>query len=518
MSLNDAMKLEIRAYQDSAKKNSRMMITQMRFYRLLNTYRMESLKRIIKNVDKFKSLKIHFTWLCIVAQCFAALLFINSCSPVMKIEDTSVSVKLVTLDPGHFHAALVQKSMYAAVDSVVHVYAPDGPDLRLHLGRIEAFNLRKENPTQWNEKIYNDNDYFEKMLSDKAGNVVILSGNNQKKTKYISESLKAGFNVLSDKPMAITSGGFKLLQEAFATAKGKNLLLYDIMTERFEIITLLQKEFSLLPEVFGTIVEGTLENPAVTKESVHYFYKYVSGNILTRPPWFMDVNQQGEGLVDVTTHLIDLVQWECFPEKKLDYAKDVQVNSAKRWTTDLRLSEFTVITKLDSFPEYLKKDIVNDSVLRIYSNGEINYTLKNIHAKVSVRWNYKAPEGAGDTHYSIMRGTKANLVIQQGADEKYIPTLYIELIGDRTVFSKILFDQFKIIESKYPGIELKSTVKGWVVVVPDKYREGHEAHFARVMEKFLEYLKNRNIPEWEVPNMIAKYYTTTQGLERAVRK
>ena len=30
---------------------------------------------------------------------------------------------LVTLDPGHFHAALVQKSMYPDVSPVVHVYA-----------------------------------------------------------------------------------------------------------------------------------------------------------------------------------------------------------------------------------------------------------------------------------------------------------------------------------------------------------------------------------------------------------
>ena len=32
-------------------------------------------------------------------------------------------VKLITLDPGHFHAALVQKSMYEQVDSTVYVYA-----------------------------------------------------------------------------------------------------------------------------------------------------------------------------------------------------------------------------------------------------------------------------------------------------------------------------------------------------------------------------------------------------------
>ena len=167
---------------------------------------------------------------------------------------------------------------------------------------------------------------------------------------------------------------------------------------------MLQKEFSLLPEVFGTLEKGTLENPAVTKERVHHFYKYVSGSVLTRPGWFMDVSQQGEGIVDVTTHLVDLVQWECFPEQIIDHTKDIQLDKVKRWPTEMRLSEFKAITKMDSIPGYLAKDVTNDSVLKIYSNGEINYTLKGVHAKVSVIWAYKAPEGAGDTHYSISTG------------------------------------------------------------------------------------------------------------------
>ena len=45
-------------------------------------------------------------------------------------------VKLMTLDPGHFHAALVQKTMYDQVSPTVTVYAPQGPDLQDHLDRI----------------------------------------------------------------------------------------------------------------------------------------------------------------------------------------------------------------------------------------------------------------------------------------------------------------------------------------------------------------------------------------------
>ncbi len=127
------------------------------------------------------------------------------------------------------------------------------------------------------------------------------------------------------------------------------------MTERFEINTMLQREFSQVKKLFGELEKGTPDNPAVTKESVHYFYKFVSGNILQRPSWFMDVMQQGEGIVDVTTHLVDLVQWESFPGQVLDYNKDVALVSAKRWPTNMTLSQFNAITKQNAFPEYLKK-------------------------------------------------------------------------------------------------------------------------------------------------------------------
>ncbi|GGF06352.1 putative oxidoreductase C-terminal domain-containing protein [Hymenobacter cavernae] len=428
---------------------------------------------------------------------------------------SSASVRLVTLDPGHFHAALVQKSMYPNVNPRVRVYAPAGSDVQLHLDRITAYNTRAETPTRWQEQVYTGPDFFQKMLAEKAGNVVVIAGNNQKKTEYIAGALKAGFNVLADKPMAINSKEFKTLETAFATAQQKNLLLYDIMTERFEITTVLQKELSRLPQVFGTLEKGTPDNPAVTKESVHYFYKYVSGSVLTRPPWFMDVRQEGEGIVDVTTHLVDLVQWECFPERILDYKKDIQVLAAKRWATDMNLGQFKTITKLTAFPDYLKRDLANDTLLKVYSNGSISYKLLGVHAKVSVTWAYKAPEGAGDTHHSIMRGTKANLVIRQGAEQQYKTALYVEPIVNNPAYENALQSELKKLQARYPGVTLKKSAKGWEMLIPDSYREGHEAHFARVTQQFLEYLEKRNIPKWEVPNMLAKYYTTTKALELA---
>ncbi len=448
---------------------------------------------------------------------FFILVLFASCNKPAPVE-TQKPFHILTLDPGHFHAALVQKSMFDNVDSTVHVYAPDGPDLQLHLGRINGFNTRAESPTRWNEVIYTGNDFFEKMLAEKAGNIVVISGNNLKKAEYISKSLNAGFHVLADKPMIIDSRDFETLKQSFESAGKNNLLLYDIMTERYEITTMLQREFSLSTTIFGTLEEGTPDNPSVTKESVHHFFKYVSGNILQRPPWFMDVTQQGEGIVDVTTHLVDMVQWECFPDQIIDYQRDIQINKAVRSPTLMTLSQFKAITKLNAFPDYLKKDVEQDTILKVFSNGEIHYKLKNVHAKVSVIWNYQAPEGAGDTHYSIMRGTKANLIIKQGAEQQYKPTLYIQPLGNSRDFETILNAEVLKLQANYPGIGVTLSGDLWEVTIPEKYKEGHEAHFGRVTEKFLEYLEKGNMPPWEVPNMLAKYYTTTKALELARQK
>ena len=174
------------------------------------------------------------------------------------------TVRLITLDPGHFHAGLVQKEMYPQVSPVVHVYAPAGPDVTAHLQRIDGFNTRADSPTHWEEKVFTGPDFLDRMCQEKAGNVVVISGNNRQKTEYIEKAVAAGLNVLADKPMAITPEGFTQLQKTFRLAERKKVLLYDIMTERSEITTILQKELSHAPDVFGELQKGTAEQPVLT--------------------------------------------------------------------------------------------------------------------------------------------------------------------------------------------------------------------------------------------------------------
>jgi predicted dehydrogenase len=429
-------------------------------------------------------------------------------------------VRLITLDPGHFHAALVQKTSYPQVSNDVYVYAPEGDELQEHLKKIESYNTREDNPAHWNEIVYTGADFLEKMLTGKKGNVLVVAGNNKRKTEYIEKAVSASINVLADKPMAINTDDFEKLKTCFDIAARNKVLLYDIMTERFEITTILQKEFSRISAVYGEQTAGTIADPAVVKESVHHFLKTVSGSPLKRPVWFFDTEQQGSGIVDVATHLVDLVQWELFPGQAIDYRKDIELQDANHWSTSLSPAQFEEVTGFQSYPSFLKKDVSNDT-LKIFSNGDIYYKIKGICAKVSVTWNYSYPEGGGDTHYSVMKGSKSHLIIRQGADQNYKPVLYIKPVEgvDESSFEKDLQASLPLVTKKYPGINFRKTEQGeWEITVPEKYRNGHEAHFGQVTENFLKYLTDADLPEWETPCMIAKYFVTTHALEMAKKK
>ena len=201
--------------------------------------------------------------------------------------------RLMVLEPGHFHAALVQKEPYAEVDPRVCVYAPLGPELLDYLERISLFNTRAVNPTRWQLDIHCGADSLQEMIAHKPGNLVVLAGKNDTKIECIRSSVAAGLNVLADKPWIISSADMPKLEESLRIAEEQRLIAYDIMTERYEITSQLQRELVNSPDVFRALDPGTPENPGVYARSVHNIMKVVSGVPLRRPAWFFDINVQG---------------------------------------------------------------------------------------------------------------------------------------------------------------------------------------------------------------------------------
>jgi len=138
--------------------------------------------------------------------------------------------------------------------------------------------------------------------------------------------------------------------------------------------------------------------------------------------------------------------------------------------------------------------------------------LRGVQAKVTALWKFEAPPGAGDTHYALVRGTRCNLLIKQGAEQNYKPRFTSKTkLAYRLLNSRKLSAVRSPTECHLAGLEVKPVGASWEVVIPDKYRVGHEQHFAQVTEKFLRFLSEGKMPAWEVPNMLAKYYTTTEA-------
>ena len=202
-------------------------------------------------------------------------------------------VRLMTVDPGHFHAALVQKEMYPGVAPRVDIYAPLGSDLYEHLKRIDSFNRRGEHPTAWQTEIHASHDFFERMLREHPGNVVVLSGRNRGKIDRIAASVDSGLNVLADKPWILKSEDLPKVERVLTEADTRGIVAFDIMTERFEITTILQRALVDDHDTFGEMIKGTEAEPGVYMESVHNLMKVVAGAPNIRPAWFFDTGGAG---------------------------------------------------------------------------------------------------------------------------------------------------------------------------------------------------------------------------------
>jgi predicted dehydrogenase len=417
---------------------------------------------------------------------------------------------LVIINPGHFHAGLVLREMHPEISRDVYIYSEPGADLDNYMKLVQSFNNRAQNQTAWAFHVYAAADFMEKAVAEKKGDIAILAGKNNLKIHYIKSLHDAGFSVLSDKPLTINRDGVKVLKEVLAT----NPILMDIMTERHEITSLIQRDLISNKAVFG---DFRIENgsPAITKESVHHLYKTVNGAPLVRPGWYFDVNVQGDGIVDVTTHLVDLIQWMVFGNDGIDFARDVELCEARRWSTDVPLDKYMLVTKLDKFPASLVANVDGDT-LKLFSNGEFCYRIKGLPVKLSVIWALQAPEGGGDTHKSVMKGSVADLIIDQGPQTGNKPELFVQPHGNAEQFEATL--KAAVAALSYNGLSVVKDGGRFRIDIPAALRTSHEEHFAAVRDEFLEILKSGKEPANLRGNLLSKYSLLAEARELALKK
>uniref|UniRef100_Q024I0 Putative oxidoreductase n=1 Tax=Solibacter usitatus (strain Ellin6076) TaxID=234267 RepID=Q024I0_SOLUE len=406
--------------------------------------------------------------------------------------------KLIIFDPGHFHATLLQKDMYPWLDKRVTVYAPLGTDLTDYLNRISHFNARPDSPTSWELDVHTSADPLAALLRERPGSIVVFTGRNRAKIDRILAALKAGHHVLADKPWIITAADLPKLEQALTLAKQKNLAAYDIMTERYEVTSELQRELVSDPAIFGAPV-------SVRARSVHHIMKIVAGVPLRRPAWFFDIAEYGEGLADVGTHVVDLVQWTLFPDQPVDYHKDIAIGHRDRAPLKMSKEQFTRVTGEPDFTPSLAA-YVHSGVLDYYCNNTVAYTLRGIPVELEILWKWEAPEG-GDVYEASFVGANSKVEIRQGREENFLPELYIVPTGNGVPAA--VEKRVAALQSRWPGLAVTRPGEDLKLVIPAKFRVGHEAHFAQVANHFFNYVTDpKSMPSWETPYMLSKYFVS----------
>jgi predicted dehydrogenase len=419
---------------------------------------------------------------------------------------------LLVLDPGHFHAALTLRRTHALLNDDVYVYAEPGPDVDAFVDLVESFNVRAEEPTHWKLHVYRGADYVDRCLSERRGEVAVIASRNDRKLRHIDQLHAAGIYVLGDKPWLIEPAQLDTVRAISLTPP----LAMDIMTERHDVANRLQMALLTRAGVFGEF-RCDDSQPALEMKSTHHLYKLVNGRPLVRPEWYFDVRAQGEGITDVTTHLVDLTQW-LIGREALHYSRDVELVSARQWATEVPLPIYTLITGRDAFPESVRGAVRGDA-LSYMCNAEINYRLRGVPVHVESVWALEIPKGGGDQHSCIARGERADLVIEQSAATRFVPELFVRPREPSTEYGAALGSALATLQPQFPGIALDPVDGGaFHIRIPVTLRTTHEQHFALVLDRFLSLAARGERPERLISDLVGRYSLLAEAVELARRQ
>src|SRR5262245_2893945 len=175
---------------------------------------------------------------------------------------------IVFFDPGHFHGALTLREPHPLVHEQITVYANGtgrGRELTEFLTLIEAFNRRPEHPTAWKTVVRTSDDPLAQLLRERAGDVAILAGRNDRKMTVARRLHDAGIHVLADKPW-LTSPT-TLADVRHVLSGGARVM--EMMTSRHASTATVANRLVGERDVFGEFSRGGA-GPAIRLLSVHH--------------------------------------------------------------------------------------------------------------------------------------------------------------------------------------------------------------------------------------------------------
>lgn len=413
---------------------------------------------------------------------------------------------LLFLEPAHFHATLTLREAHPRVSDEIVVYAAEGPDLRDFLALVDRFNRRAERPTRWRPAVIPGDRPLERLVAERRGDAVVLAGKNGGKARTMARLHEAGFHVLADKPWLVEPDDLVPVRASLAGWP----FCMEIMTGRHDVAAGLFKRLVGTRDVFGDF-RG--DAPAIEIESVHHLEKLVDGAPLRRPWWFFDVRVQGSGAVDIPTHVVDQTQW-LLEGRSAAHAEPPGLVAARTWATPVPLDVFRRITGEGRFPDALRPHVDAD-VLRYACNAELEFRIDGVTARASVSWRLSTPAGGGDTHATVARGTRADIVMERAAHTGYRRRLLVAPHDDAGGVTQAMADMVAEARRELPGLAVASAGDGRLeLTIPAGLDAGHESHFPLVLDRFLKTIDDGRWPATLTERTLSKYTLLAEAAAR----
>ena len=420
--------------------------------------------------------------------------------------------ELVFYDPGHFHAALLLGAPNSRLSPDIHAYGPAGPDLERFAVLVEIINGRLAAADRWRLTLHPGDNGLTELIAAHPGAIVVLAGKNAPRLAVMKQLHDGGFAILADKPWITDSRDLPLLDQVTSGLP----LAMDIMTSRFDTGARLRHRIITDDDIFGGFESRAGDLPALEMSSLHHLCKLAAGEPLIRPAWHYDISVQGDGMVDIQSHMSDQALWLVADDQRVDFAQDFELIDARRWATAVPLTVFRESTGEERFPVTLQGDIADD-VLQLACNGEVNYRLRGHWVRQKAEWAARAPDGGGDSQVLIARGRNCDLVLRQDqstgfqADLQLWPAPGIDLPA-------LLDQKFSAWQPEFPGLSFEATDNGVRLRIPDAIKISHEDHFPLLLEHYLDLFQQGQFPEAIAFNTRARYSLLAHARDLALAK
>ena len=390
---------------------------------------------------------------------------------------------LMVLEPEHFHAALPFKQDLVSVSRDVYVFAHAGQALEQFVRWIETFTENPSHPSNWKLHLRISDNPLEQLLDERPGDVVIVAGRNNTKARTVDCLASEGLHVLADKPLVVEPEEFRYLHDAMNNGVG---CVADMMTCRYDPKWRLLSALVGCREVFGGF--DTSLGDSLTIESLHFLAKTVAGKPLRRPASYFDVDWQGWGIADVSTHYVD--QAFRLLHKHVGTAHEPRLVSSRAWPTEVSQADFCNITGepdwSDKLSQYLNPAC---DVLSLYANGEFQFTVGNCSVRLRVDWKLrsmdKEPEGVNVGCY----GTFAHLFLMRGKDASVCvcPGTGRDVLALRNILETFCANNSVcgVTPQISPCLDFPNS---YIVSLHDETLPKHESQFADMLSDFIDSL------------------------------